>query len=134
MFGETLPCGPGKTPKLRHQVAYSIGYHHLQNDGYFGASGIRLLAALPLQNVHHLQSVTVFQTNPDHVGSILKAIQIATSNLTANLSLIQNIQDCTRYPIGTNEVTESLRHNENLFELPLEHTHPTIPIAVALNK
>ena len=32
--------------------------------------------------------------------------------------------------MGTNEVAESLHHNENLFDLPLQRIHLTIPVAI----
>ena len=32
--------------------------------------------------------------------------------------------------MGTDEVAESLHHNDNLFDLPLQRIHLTIPIAM----
>ena len=36
--------------------------------------------------------------------------------------------------MGTNEVVESQHHNENLFDLPLERIHLTIPVAIDTEK
>ena len=36
--------------------------------------------------------------------------------------------------MGTNKVTKSLRHNENLFNLPLERKNRTFPFAFTLFK
>ena len=44
----------------------------------------------------------------------------AYSKLTSRLTFIRYILDGTRCPMGTNEVTESLHHNDNLFHLRLE--------------
>ena len=46
-------------------------------------------------------------------------LQLLTRLLTWKLTFPQTIQDCARYPMGSNKVTESLRHNDNLFDLPL---------------
>ena len=58
-------------------------------------------------------------------------VRIQQSDPTFNLKFYPNIQDYTRYPMGTNKVTKSLHHNENLFDLPLDRIRLTILIAIA---
>ena len=50
-------------------------------------------------------------------------------NVDFKVQCILNIQDCTRYPMGTNEVTKSLHHNENLLDLPFERIRQAISVA-----